>query len=181
MSAKKTPAEAFSNLWVRDATRLEVDWMIKKHYLHKWAGVVLKVFGLEQDGVCVGVCTYSLPAFQMNTRYGCKCCWELSRLWIDDKMPCNTESWFISKTIALIRKEHPEVEALVSFADPEAGHVGTIYKAANWVMEGVQDEERKSPRVDLYIGEKKFARFDRAFRAADAQGLPRAEIGRAHV
>jgi len=167
----------FSSLQVRVATRSEVNWMVEKHYLHKWPGVVLKIFGLMHDGKCVGTCIYSMPAIQINKRYGGKC-WELARLWIDDIMPKNSETWFIAKTIQILRKERPEVEGLVSFADPSAGHSGTIYKAGNWKPDGRQDEERKSPRVDLFIGDRKFSRWDRAFRAADELGITREEIRR---
>jgi hypothetical protein len=31
---------------------------------------------------------------------------------------------------------YPTIKMLVSFADHEEGHIGTIYKAANWVHDG---------------------------------------------
>ena len=37
-----------------------------------------------------------------------------------------------------------------AYADPSAGHAGTIYKAANWRQDGRTDDERKSPRCDYY-------------------------------
>jgi hypothetical protein len=70
------------------------------------------------------------------------------------------------------------VDGIISFADPSAGHSGVIYKAGNWWADGRQDEERKSPRVDLYLGNKKFSRWDRAFRAAEEAGLPRSAVSR---
>ena len=39
---------------------------------------------------------------------------------------------------------------IVSYADPSAGHRGTIYQAANWKADGRTDDERKSPRCDYY-------------------------------
>ena len=175
--SKPTPSLQFSGLRVELVRRSVVDWMIQKHYLHKWPGVVTKIFGLVRESKYVGVCVYALPAIQINKRYGGRC-WELARLWIDDTMPKNSETWFIAKTIILIRKQNPEIEGLVSFADPSAGHNGTIYKAGNWWADGRQDEERKSPRVDLYLGDRKFSRWDRAFRAAEKAGLLRNAVKR---
>ena len=42
------------------------------------------------------------------------------------------------------------MHCLLSYADPSAGHAGTIYKAANWKQDGRTDDERKSPRCDYY-------------------------------
>jgi hypothetical protein len=158
-------------------SRSEVDWMIKKHYLHKWPGVVVCIFGLFRDKTCVGACVYSMPSLQINKRYGC-ICWELARLWIVDEMPKNSETWFVAKTIMLLRKEFPQVEGIVSFADPSNGHVGTIYKAGNWAQDGMQDEERKSPRVDYWLGDKKFCRYNQTADRMKALGLRKEDIKR---
>ena len=44
----------------------------------------------------------------------------------------NLVSFLLSKAIKIIKQERPEVTHLMSFADPEHGHDGTVYKAANW-------------------------------------------------
>lgn len=44
----------------------------------------------------------------------------------------NLVSFLLSRAIKIIKQERPDVTHLVSFADPEHGHDGTIYKAANW-------------------------------------------------
>lgn len=36
----------------------------------------------------------------------------------------------------------------MSYADPSVGHMGTVYKAANWIPDGRTDDERKTPRFD---------------------------------
>ena len=56
---------------------------------------------------------------------------ELHRLAIIDDTPKNTESWFISRCLKLIRDERPDLWALVSFADTTQGHNGGIYRATN--------------------------------------------------
>lgn len=119
------------------------------HYLRRWPGTLVVVFRLDYFDRPVGVLTYSLPPRETYKRYGVALCWELSRLWVDDEMPRNTETWFIARTIDWILANRPDVECLVSYADPSRGHVGTIYKAGNWTPDGRTDDERKSPRCDL--------------------------------
>ena len=60
---------------------------------------------------------------------------ELLRLYIADFFLCagkNSESYLISKTIDLIRQNHPQIKALISYAAPEQKHLGGIYRATNW-------------------------------------------------
>jgi hypothetical protein len=118
-----------------------------------------------------------MPSLQINKRYGCVC-WELARLWLLDEMPKNSETWFVAKTIMLVKKQFPHVEGIVSFADPSMGHSGTIYKAGNWSPDGMQDEERKSPRVDYYLGDHKFARYNQTADRMRALGLNESDIKR---
>lgn len=62
--------------------------------------------------------------------------WELVRLFSYDWAGKNSESRAIGLSIKYIKKHHPEVVALVSYADPYEGHQGGIYKATNWRFEG---------------------------------------------
>jgi hypothetical protein len=61
---------------------------------------------------------------------------ELHRLHILDVTPKNTESWMISRCLKLLKKDRPKTRAVLSFADPTQGHVGTIYKACNFLSVG---------------------------------------------
>jgi hypothetical protein len=61
---------------------------------------------------------------------------ELTRLWILDGTPKNTESFLIGNSLKLLP---PEYEILVSYAEVSAGHVGTIYQATNWIYTGLSD------------------------------------------
>lgn len=44
----------------------------------------------------------------------------------------NLASFFLSSTARIVHRERPFIKGLVSFADPEQGHTGRIYLAANW-------------------------------------------------
>ncbi|MGB2843279.1 MAG: hypothetical protein WBC02_00325, partial [Candidatus Aminicenantaceae bacterium] len=48
----------------------------------------------------------------------------------------NLASYFMSRVIKLLKKNCPNIETIVSFADPAEGHSGTIYKASNWTEIG---------------------------------------------
>ena len=61
---------------------------------------------------------------------------ELHRLVIEDfydgaKTPKNTESWFISRCLKMLKRDKPKIWAVLSFSDSTEGHTGVIYKATN--------------------------------------------------
>ena len=66
-----------------------------------------------------------------------------------DETPRNSESFFIAKTIKYLKK-HTEYRGIVSFADPNHGHSGIIYRASNFQYDGL---ENNNPRIILH-GEK---------------------------
>jgi hypothetical protein len=71
---------------------------------------------------------------------------ELRRLCCIDDTPKNTESYFIGKSLRLLTKDWRKDGVVVSYADKEYGHTGTIYKASNFEMIG----EVKGARVIVY-------------------------------
>lgn len=69
-------------------------------------------------------------------------CWELSRLWAPDGHKRNLLTMAIASARKLFQQRHPEVEVLVSYADPNVGHEGHIYRAASWLYTGQAEEGR---------------------------------------
>jgi len=144
--------EKFNGAWrqvseLRPAVRSEIGWMLQEHYLKCWPGVVMAQLTITVGGIPCGCIVYALPPRETMKRYG-GMTWELARLWVHDSVPRNVETWIIGKSIRWIKKNHPDVVCLVSYADPAFGHGGTIYKASNWKPDGKTDGERKSPRID---------------------------------
>lgn len=74
---------------------------------------------------------------------------ELRRLCCIDNTPKNTESFFIGKMIRWI-KANTDLKLIVSYADSEYGHSGTIYKASNFEYNGF----RNGAKVIFYNGKK---------------------------
>lgn len=67
--------------------------------------------------------------------------WELSRLWAPDDHEKNLLTRAISAAVKWIANvEKPDI--LVSYADPNAGHHGGIYRAASWIYQGQSEESR---------------------------------------
>ena len=124
-----------------------VSEFMQRHYLHKRPAVVVACFMLLVDGMARGCAVYALPPKQTSVRYG-GLTWELARLFVDDELPCNTETFLIAATVKQIKRSRPDVKYLVSYADPSAGHQGVIYRASNWTEDGKTDQERKTPRFD---------------------------------
>lgn len=90
----------------------------------------------------IGVCIYGVPSSSTLKRGICgddeaDRVIELKRLYVDEDSPRFIESFFISQTFKLMKKDHPEYDILVSYADAGYGHVGVVYQATNWLYTGL--------------------------------------------
>ena len=70
---------------------------------------------------------------------------ELHRLHILDCTPKNTESWFISRCLKLLKQDKPQIKGVISFSDTTQGHNGIVYQATNFYFVG------KTSKVTFYI------------------------------
>ena len=66
---------------------------------------------------------------------------EFDRMWLSDKMPKNSESRCIGWLIKYLRKNYPELKALISYADGLRNKTGVIYQASNFIYLGYVDGE----------------------------------------
>jgi len=106
------------------------------HYAKRWPSISW-AFGLFRGGVLVGVCSYGTPASSTLRRGLCgesmaDSVIELNRLCLLDNKK-NEASFLVSASLRLL----PKGKIVVSFADIEQGHVGTVYQAANFVYCGL--------------------------------------------
>lgn len=144
------------NYIVEFASAFDTDDLIRQHYLQKWPAIPTSIVGLlnEEQTRYLGVIVFALPPRETMKRYGVSCAWELARLFIVDETPKNTETWFISRALKLIRLKYPNVELIVSYANPSVGHQGIIYRAGNWISDGMTDKNR----YDYRSGNRVFSR-----------------------
>jgi hypothetical protein len=107
-------------------------------------------FGLYDEEELVGVCTFGVPASREAQKSVCPSdpglALELNRLWVHDRMPRNTESWFVSRCLAALPPR-----LIFSYADTREGHAGYIYRALNFTWAGWTDMDRKTPRFDYIV------------------------------
>lgn len=109
-------------------------------------------FKLEHEGVIVGAMFYGRMAMAGQWRkYGTDAgdVIELRRLCCIDAAPKNTESYFIGATLRWL-KRNTRIKTVVSYADAEHGHIGTIYKASNFRLQGFT----KGARVIMHNGKR---------------------------
>tara|TARA_X000001388_G_scaffold53732_2_gene39341 strand:- start:40 stop:972 length:933 start_codon:yes stop_codon:yes gene_type:complete len=112
------------------------DWILHKHYAKRLCSVSY-AFGLYINKVIEGVITFGMPPSSTLAESICgkeyaQYVLELNRLIINDNLPKNTLSQFVSKSINLLKK--PKI--IVSFADPNMNHSGYIYQATNFLYTG---------------------------------------------
>lgn len=125
---------------------------IKKHHYSKGIHNGPTCYGLLYNNDLIGVCAFANPCSE-NVRssvFGVEyksSVTELHRLAIIDDTPKNTESWFISQVLKLLKKDRPHLWAVVSFADATEGHFGTIYQATNALYTG------SSGKATFYLDE----------------------------
>lgn len=124
--------------------------VISNHYLHRRAPCS-KAFGLFKNGEmeCYGVVMYGVsPSSTLLKGIAgedeAQNIYELTRLWVSDKVPKNGESFLIGNTLRLLDKE-----IIVSFADTGQEHLGIVYQATNFLYTGLSAKFRDPKVVGL--------------------------------
>jgi len=113
-------------------------WCLKKHYAHRIPPIG-SAFGIYNDmSILVGICTYATPmswSLQIGIcgeNYANRVI-ELNRLCLNEGLPKNTASYFISQTFKLL----PKPAIVVSYSDTAQNHHGYIYQACNFIYTGL--------------------------------------------
>lgn len=91
---------------------------------YEWCGVILfgtgatpnigKPFGMEQENVL-----------------------ELVRVALNGLQPCTSEC--VAAALKRLHEDAPQVKIVVSYADADQNHYGTIYQATNWIYLGMKE------------------------------------------
>jgi hypothetical protein len=135
------------------------EWLIFKHYAHRLPSISY-AFGLYDDNKNLsGVLTFGMPPNYREMQ-----AWqpfdllELNRLVVNDGLPKNTTSFFVSSCIKLL----PTPIVLISYADFRMGHHGYIYQATNWIYTGIGGEGQKI--YVLKTGEERHQRHEKTIK-----------------
>ncbi len=114
-------------------------WLLNRHYAKRLPSISY-AFGLFDEGVLVGVCTYGSPASPSlcvgvcGEQHRDKVV-ELNRLVVDSDKP-NSASMLVGKSLQML----PKPSIVVSYADTAQGHVGYIYQSTNFLYTGATSE-----------------------------------------
>jgi len=140
-----------------------------RHYTRSWPSGKSLVYTYE-DAIVV----MSIPANYNTARWlGCEAnrVWELTRLWAPDGHRKNLLTEAIAYACAEFHREDL-ADALVSYADPNAGHGGGVYKAASWTFLGQSEEARAYRTADgQIISRRKFHSGSKSMKKAEILAL----------
>lgn len=120
------------------------EWVLKKHYAKRMPPIEY-CFGLfDSENILQGVCTFGTPVSSTlrnlwNNEFKLM---ELNRLVVNEGLPKNTLSFFVSQCLIQL----PKPLVLASYADTSQNHHGYIYQATNWYYTGLS-----LPFKDYYI------------------------------
>jgi hypothetical protein len=147
------------------AKSIAKDIIVKKHYTHAWTscryalGVYYQtdevdMFGNSQK--LIGVAIYGFPVGAKAPTSVCDGLTkdnilELTRLYLDDGYGSNIESCALGKTFQWIRDNDKNIKVLLSYADNGQGHVGGIYKATNWIYQGLSTDIALMPNWGISL------------------------------
>ena len=153
-----TPRAALQDLVVMPISHKVAKALLERsHYLHSLPGGTRLAFGVFSGSRLLGVITVGAGppnAHRLVEGAGRNQCATLTRLWLSDELPRNSESRVLGVVLrALVR--HTDLKFLLSYADPAQGHRGTIYQASNWLYTGLSDA---TPLYDIGDGRARHSR-----------------------
>jgi hypothetical protein len=146
---------------------LAEDMIVKYHYSHKWSlcQVAYGVFYITNkqsdffDAIVeklIGCIVFSQPAGRsaaasISDLIKVDECMELIRLVILDGYGRNIESFSISQSLKLLKRDFSHVRAIISYSDTEQNHIGTIYQATNFLFTGLNSDTNLMPNFSVSL------------------------------
>jgi len=138
------------NYEVRAAVKDDYEWMLLLCHYARRLPSISHAYGLFDGEMAIGIITFGTPASRHLQISACRtrpsCVLELNRLFVVDHAAHNTESWFLSRALKLLK-----ASIVVSYADTLEGHDGCVYRASNFKYAGWTDMDRKSARFDYVV------------------------------
>ena len=135
-----SPRAALHDIIVRPVPHgIAKDLIVRAHYLHSLPGGTVLAFGVFVGQRLLGALALGVgPKLAHCLVDGARPedCVTLTRLWLADELPPNSESRVIGVVLRALRRQ-TSLKFAVSYADPAAGHIGTIYQATGWLYTGL--------------------------------------------
>lgn len=137
-----TPRAALQDILVTPVSMgLAKQVIVQGHYLHSMPGGSKLAFGVFALGRMLGAVILGAgPAMAYRLVEGAvpDDCVTLSRLWLSDELPKNSESKVLGVVLRSLGR-HTKLKIVISYADPSQGHLGTIYQATGWIYTGLSE------------------------------------------
>ena len=125
-------------------------FIARHHYLPHYPAAQLAVGLYGPGATLVGVAVFAVPAIgaviTRHTGLAPSSGTTLARFVLHDDVAGNGETFFLARATQHLRREKPAIEAIVSYSDPAAGHIGQVYAAMSSAYRG-QMPERTGYRV----------------------------------
>lgn len=108
---------------------------------------------IKLEGICVGFVEITSPIGRWRKQLKTEEVIEISRVFLVDGAPKNSESCAISKVLRRIKTDWQimfgvKPKLVISYADPAQGHQGTIYRALGFTPFSPQDYKVSDHRHD---------------------------------
>ena len=153
-----TPTPALHSIHVRPIpAKIAKEIIVRNHYLHSVPGGTHMTFGVFLEHRLMGAMALGVGpfnAYRLVEGAAPADCLTLSRLWLSEELPKNSESRVLGVVLRSLRK-HTNLKFLLSYADPAQGHLGTIYQATGWIYTGLS---QAMPLYDLGDGKARHSR-----------------------
>ena len=110
------------------------DAMVRKHYL-KGANKNINIrLGIFIDGKIIGIAAYGPPTYALIAKQlnlSSREVYELRRFYTEQSAAHNLESQALSLANEELEDIRPETKVIVTYADPQQGHLDILYQATN--------------------------------------------------
>jgi hypothetical protein len=151
------------------AKSIAKDIIVKKHYTHAWTACrySLGIYYKSEDSntfdgdKLIGCLIYGFPVGAKAPTSVCEGLTkdnilELTRLYCDDGYGSNIESYALGQSFKWIRENDKAIKVLLSYANNGQGHVGGIYKATNWIYQGLNTDIALMPNWGISLSNEPY-------------------------
>ena len=124
------------------------------------------------------IVVWSIPANPYLAKFvlqGPGTVWELSRLWAPDGHRPNLLTEAIGHAVRVLRSIE-DVDAVVSYADPSAGHHGGVYRAASWRPHGRSESRAWRSDDGAIVARRSFHSGSRFLTKPEVEALGYVEV-----
>jgi hypothetical protein len=129
----------------------------REHYLRSLPGGTCLAFGVFIGSSLLGALTFGAGptnAYALVKDATPADCLTLTRLWLSDELPRNSESRVLGVVLRSLTR-HTRIKFLVTYADPAQEHLGIIYQATGWLYTGLS---QAMPLYDVGDGKLRHSR-----------------------